>query len=485
MSFVDIRFLFFFPAVVLGNFLLPERFRWAWLLVASYFFYMLWRPEYALMLLFITALDYFAGLGMGIDRHPHRRKLYLAASLIGNLGILFIFKYFNFFFDSLGALLHAVGSGATLPTLSLLLPIGISFHIFQSLSYTIDVYKKKFEPVRHFGKFALYVSFFPQLVAGPIERPSELLTQFFEARRFNLEKARRGALLMLWGFYKKVAIADNLAPMVNAVYASPSSFSGPSLILATMLFAYQLYCDFSGYTDIARGAANILGYDLVKNFDRPYISTSVAEFWRRWHISLSSWLRDYLYYPLAFAGKEVTPLRLYASLFITFVLIGLWHGAAWTYVIMGALFGMYLVVGSVTQRWRERVFSLPTWLKRGIVFALVCIAWIFFRAPSLSEAWYIVSHLLARIPEFTASLTSASGIMTAVLMGAPLFTSLVGILGIVAVEGGEALWARGTLTQLYAKLPPRAPLLACAAAVFVLLIIGAFSASQQFIYFQF
>jgi D-alanyl-lipoteichoic acid acyltransferase DltB (MBOAT superfamily) len=274
MSFVDVRFLVFFPVVVLLHFLLPARFRWIFLLLASYAFYMAWKPEYGLLLALITLIDFTAGQVIGKSENARVRTSTLILSLGANLGILFYFKYFNFFFASIGSALGAMGSTASIPVLDIILPIGISFHIFQSISYTIDVYRKTTEPVTHLGKFALYVSFFPQLVAGPIERPKGLLVQFFEDRRFDPVRAREGVQLMMLGYAKKVVIADNLGPIVDAVYRDPQAFPGPSLAIATILFAYQLYCDFSGYTDIARGSAKILGYDLAENFRQPYAATT-------------------------------------------------------------------------------------------------------------------------------------------------------------------------------------------------------------------
>ena len=485
MSFVDIRFLFFFPTVVILNILIPQRFRWVMLLIASYFFYMLWKPEYALLLLAITAVDFVAGIQMERATDDRVRKLYLFASLLFNLGTLFVFKYFNFFFSTIGDALHTLGVTGHLPMLSLLLPIGISFHIFQSLSYTIDVYTRRTKAVTHFGKFALFVSFFPQLVAGPIERPQHLLRQFFEDRPFSLDMAHRGAKLMAWGFFKKMVVADNLAPLVNAVYTAPADFTGPSLIIATVLFAYQLYCDFSGYTDIARGAALILGYDLVINFDRPYSATTVAEFWRRWHISLSSWLRDYVYLPLALRGKKHSRTKIYMSLFVTFTLIGLWHGANWTYVILGMLHGMYLIVGSATERFRKRVFHTPPFLKRVVVFGLVCFSWIFFRAPSLDTALYIATHLFSNIANFFGSLTTATGISHVITMSVPIQGTILGVAGIIVIEIVDMLRAHGTFAKITARIPHYVGIAFFSIALFVLLLTGAFSRPEQFIYFQF
>lgn len=484
MSFVDLRFLFFFPAVVIGHFLLPRKFRWILLLVASYVFYMAWKPEYSLLLAAITLIDFCAGYLIGTRTETTFRKRILYVSLAANLGILFFFKYFNFFFDTISGALHSIGVGASFPVLDIILPIGISFHIFQSISYTIDVYKGKAKHVTHLGKFALYVSFFPQLVAGPIERPNGLLVQFFEDRGFDRTKAVAGVKLMLMGFFKKIVIADHLAPLVNAVYASPADFTGPSIIIATVLFAYQLYCDFSGYTDIARGSAMILGYDLALNFNRPYNSATVAEFWRKWHISLSSWLRDYLYTPLALGGKHHSAQRAYISIFVTFVLIGLWHGANWTYIIMGAIHGIYLISGSITSRWAiRRKFSLPKPLKIITVFALVSFTWIFFRAKSTTDAIYIVEHLFSGVGHFFSQLFTLNGFASTVLMGTPFSSFIIGFLGIFVLEGYETL-SRKNIALLPSKSRPLR-LAALGVLVVLIILLGAFSLPEQFIYFQF
>jgi alginate O-acetyltransferase complex protein AlgI len=496
MSFVELRFLIFFPAVVALYLAIPERIRWAFLLVASYTFYMAWKPEYGLLLFIITTIDFFAGRLMGAEESQQKRKFYLIASLTANLGILFFFKYFNFVFSSIQSAVTFSGGDVTFPVLNILLPIGISFHIFQSMSYTIDVYRRRTKSVNHFGKFALYVSFFPQLVAGPIERPQGLLKQIMEGRRFNLEKAKSGARLMLWGYFKKLIIADNLAPFVTAAYAAPTAFPGPTLAFATVLFAYQIYCDFSGYTDIARGAARFFGYDLMLNFNRPFKATSVADFWRRWHISLSTWLRDYLYHPLAFSGKHITKPRIYMSIFITFVLIGLWHGANWTYVLFGTIHGIYLVIESVTKRWRitfgkklgkmlKTHIYTPFFLRRILVFALVCFSYIFFRAATTEDAVYIATHLVANTDSFITALGSSSGRLYVLAMDIGWRGILIGGLGILVLEIVEYLHAYKSLVARFDRLPKLARATVYATIMCTVLLFGALGASEQFIYFQF
>ncbi len=485
MSFVDVRFVFFFPTVLVLWMLTPKRFRWVPLLIASYIFYMAFKASYGLLLFAITCIDYVAGLAMGADQNEHRRRLYLAASICANLGILFYFKYFNFFFTSLHEVLGAAGIATHFPLLNIILPIGISFHIFQSMSYTIEVYRRKFTPVKHFGKFALYVSFFPQLAAGPIERPQGLLKQIVEGRQFSLEMAQSGTRLMLWGFFKKLVIADNIATAVSAVYAHSSLYPGPSLVLATALFAYQIYCDFSGYTDIARGAARFFGYELMINFNRPFHAISMTDFWNRWHISLTSWLREYLYQPLVFSSKRITPTRIYTSLFVTLTLIGLWHGANWTYVVFGALHGMYLVVGGLTGRWRSTYIHTPRFLKQLTVFALVCTTYVFFRSPTINIALSILAGLGRGIPSFFASLTSVAGLSHVVFMDSAIWPTIVGLAGIVALELVEALHARGVLIPRLIRTPEFARMTLYAGAICAILLLGSFSSGVQFIYFQF
>lgn len=488
MSFAELRFLAFFPTVVAVFLLLPVRIRWVFLLVASYAFYMAWRPEYGLLLLAITLIDFYAGLLLGKEERPEMRKLYLVISLGANLFLLFFFKYFNFLFSSLEDLFRFAQHPVDFPSLSILLPIGISFHIFQSMSYTIDVYKKKYVPVNHLGKFALYVSFFPQLAAGPIERPSGLLSQIIEGRSFSIEKARSGVRLMLWGFFKKLVIADNLAPFVNAVYANPGGYPGPTYILATIAFAYEIYCDFSGYTDIARGSARVFGYDLTINFNRPFKATSLADFWRRWHISLSSWLRDYLYLPLAFSGKRRTRIKIYVSLFITFVLIGLWHGANWTYVLFGAIHGFYLVTESLLTGPVKKYMGtkeIPLFAKQISVFLLVCFSYIFFRAQTVAEAFFISKNLFSGWGTFLNALATETGRLHVLAMDTGWRGLVIALSGVAVLELVEWLHERKAISLRLNAQPLPVKALVYASFVCAILLFGAMGATQQFIYFQF
>lgn len=364
MLFNSLQFLLFLPVVVALYFATPHRFRWALLLLASYYFYAAWRPEYLLLIIASTLVDYLCALRMGRLESRRRRKKYLVLSLGSNLGLLFGFKYLTFFNESTRAVFDQLNIFYGVPTFEILLPVGISFYTFQTLSYTIDVYRGARPPERHLGIFALYVSFFPQLVAGPIERSTRLLPQFFQHHGFDAGRVQSGLRLILWGFFKKIVIADRLAVYVNAVYANPSAYDGPSLLLATYFFAFQIYCDFSAYSDIAIGSARVMGFELMQNFRRPYFARSIQEFWQRWHISLSTWFRDYVYLPLG--GNRVPTWRWYTNLLLVFLVSGLWHGANWTFVVWGALHGTYLVFAIATRdrrdhMWRRLEQLLPRW----------------------------------------------------------------------------------------------------------------------------
>jgi D-alanyl-lipoteichoic acid acyltransferase DltB (MBOAT superfamily) len=406
MLFNSLEFLIFFPVVVTIYFFLPIRWRLYLLLAASYYFYAAWKAEYIILILASTVVDYFVSLQIGKTRQrflrsaQSRRRMLLAISLFANLGILFLFKYFDFLANSFNATANILNLPYDIPLLNLVLPIGISFYTFQTLSYTIDVYRGRVEPEANFLNFALYVSFFPQLVAGPIERPSHLLPQFYKQYEFDYDRVVDGLTLMLVGMFKKVVVADRLSFYVNEVYNNPADSYGITVLIATYFFAFQIYCDFSGYSDMAIGAARVMGYDLRTNFAQPYFSKSVAEFWRRWHISLSTWFRDYLYIPLG--GNRVKKSRWYANLLIVFLVSGLWHGANWTFVVWGALHGCYLLLAIWTQQARSKVaqrlhlepgnksYDLLSTL---ITFNLVVFAWVFFRAASISDAFLLISHI--------------------------------------------------------------------------------------------
>lgn len=392
MLFNSLEFAIFFPIVTILFFLLPHRFRWMLLLAASCFFYMFFKPVYILILVFTIVIDYFAGIWIAGAKNERAKKFLLASSIVANVGVLAVFKYYNFIAVNINGLTAAWHVGKELPLLSILLPIGLSFHTFQAMSYTIEVFRGNQAPEKHFGIYALYVMFYPQLVAGPIERPQNVLHQFHEVKRFDYDNMKRGMILIAWGLFKKVVIADRLALFVNQVYGNPYHYHGIPLMIATVFFALQIYCDFSGYSDIALGTARCMGYELMVNFKKPYMATSIGEFWQRWHISLSTWFRDYLYIPLG--GNRVSKLKWYRNIMIVFVLSGVWHGANWTFVIWGALHGVYLLV--------ERIFKIggkaPKLVGRAYVFVLVTVAWVFFRAQNVHQSFYILKNLFAGVP---------------------------------------------------------------------------------------
>lgn len=372
-------------------------------------------PKYIFILLFLIVADYF--LAQSIEKRTGReRKLLLFASILINLGALIFFKYFNFFGENIASIANFLNWNYSSTVLSIIVPLGLSFHVFTSLSYVIEVYRGKYKPEKNFFAYALYVAFFPKLVSGPIERPYNLLPQFHEKHYFDYDRVTAGLQRMLWGFFKKIVVADNLALYVNQIYGQPHDYSGLVLITATVFFAFQLYYDFSGYTDIALGTAQVLGFKLMENFNLPYFSGSIAEFWRRWHISLSSWLSDYVYYPLALSAKRINRFRLYWALLATFILIGLWHGANWTFVAFGAIQGSYLIFGQMTKNFRQRlakITDLSQWprLRRvsqiAITFGLVCLGFVFFRANTINDAYFIVINSFSGLAGLAGSLAAS------------------------------------------------------------------------------
>lgn len=414
MLFNSIHFLIFLPVVTGVYFLLPLKARRIFLLAASFYFYCVWSIAWSFLLVYTIAQDYLAIRIIHRSPSSRVRRAALILSLGGNLLILGLFKYYGFFNNTLGGLLGS----PPLPILNLILPMGISFYTFQTMSYVIDVYRRDSEPPRSFLDFALFVTFFPQLVAGPIMRGHALLPQFFENHRPQARRILSGALVCLWGLGKKVFIADPMGVIVGSVYGTatapldPSGFSGAALLLATYAFAVQIYCDFSAYTDICIGTGRILGFRIMENFRSPYLAVSITDFWKRWHISLSTWLRDYLYIPLG--GNRKGLARTTVNLMVTMLLGGLWHGARWTFVLWGGLQGVYLVIERVLgipRRDPRQMSVLERWVRRLVTFHLVCLGWIFFRSATFDQALQVVWRIVIWSHGPSMNLVPLAGVM--------------------------------------------------------------------------
>jgi D-alanyl-lipoteichoic acid acyltransferase DltB (MBOAT superfamily) len=486
MLFNSFSFLIFFPAVTVLYFLAPQPYRWFLLLAASCIFYMAFIPVYILVLALTIAIDYTAALL--IERSEGKgRKVYLVGSIVSTCAVLFVFKYFNFFNSNLADVARFFRWNYPIEGLSLVLPIGLSFHTFQSLSYVIEVYRRNFRAERHFGIYALYVMFYPQLVAGPIERPGNLIHQFRENHAFDYQRVMDGLKLMAWGFFKKVVIADRLAPMVDKVFSDPTQYTGLPLIAAAISFAIQVYCDFSGYSDIAIGSAQVMGIRLMENFNRPLFSASIPEFWRRWHISLMTWFRDYVYIPMG--GNRVSKWRWYFNIFFTFTLSGLWHGANWGMVLWGSFNGLYVIFSDLTRHVRQKALTglrldryplLHRCLGIALTFFLFWFTLIIFRTKNLSDAGYVITHLvmgLGGLSDFQASVEN----LYAVFPKYELLTVLIAIGWMIFIEGIEKpeemrhpfqrrpVWARWTLYYV---------------CILFLIFFGEYN-DQAFIYFQF
>jgi len=508
MIFNSWSFAVFFPTVILIFFLLPFRYRWILLLLASYFFYMVWRVEYIVLLLFSTLVDYWCGLKMSNQEEKIKRKPYLYISLLSNLGLLFSFKYLDFVTTSANSLFDFAGVPLQIPLAHLLLPVGISFYTFQTLSYSIDLYHGNIKAEKHIGIFAVFVSFFPQLVAGPIERASHLLPQFRQKHTFDYKRAKFGLQLMAWGFFKKLVIADRIAIVVNEVYSSPNDFSGLSICIASIFFAFQIYCDFSAYSDIAIGASSIMGYDLMKNFNSPYFSKNISEFWRRWHISLSSWFKDYVYIPLG--GNRTIKWRWYYNLFITFLISGVWHGANWTFVIWGALHGFYLIAALLFKPFTEILYSKLKLPRKGLIykithisitFFLVVVAWVFFRANTVSDAFLLFKRTVSTdfvlqvrdlLWVFKSSLLDPRNINWSYpiklgneVLHITFYEFVVAICAIGSMEIIHFLQSRYSLRESISKFHWSLRWLLYYLLIISIILFGAFNSQSTFIYFQF
>lgn len=471
MLFNSFEFLIFFPIVCLIYYILRgNRWRIPFLLIASYYFYMSWKPVYAVLIMASTVLTYFCGrlVERFSDAQP-KKKAVLITSLVLNLAILFVFKYFNFINSTVFGLLDYAGLRWTVPNLDVLLPVGISFYTFQAVGYTIDVYRGDIKAERNFMTYALFVSFFPQLVAGPIERAKNLLPQFHEEHRFSYNNAVEGLKQMIWGYFMKVCVADVLSEYVDAVFNNVAQHNGTSMIVATIFFTFQIYCDFGGYSNIAIGAAKVMGFNLMENFHRPYLSLNIREFWKRWHISLSTWFMDYVYIPLG--GNRVKYPRHLLNLMITFVVSGLWHGANWSFVLWGGLHGVYQVIGKIGRKYfcqtshKTIVYQI---VSVAFCFVLVSFAWIFFRANTVNDAFLIIEK------SFTES-------------GKPFFDIMVFVYGISALLILIIKDLKDEIGYKINFMHSRFIIiryLSTIVLVAYILLFGSF-ASDQFIYFQF
>ncbi len=483
MLFNSLHFLIFFPIVIGLYFSLPYRYRWGFLLAASYYFYACWEVSYLLLIIFSTIVDYWAALQMGKKDSRKKRRPFLVLSLGANLGLLLFFKYFNFFNDSLRFVFQEFNLFYDVPALDLLLPVGISFYTFQTLAYTIDVYRGIQHPEKHIGKFALYVSFFPQLVAGPIERSTRMLPQYRKNYDFDYDRVVDGLKQMAWGFFKKLVIADRLDVYVSEVYSHPDITFGWPVIIAAYMFTIQVYCDFSAYSDIGIGAARVMGYDLMRNFRQPFFGKSMAEFWQRWHISLTTWFKDYLYIPLG--GNRVSKKRWISNLFIVFLVSGLWHGAAWTFVIFGFLHGMYLSIGALTMTFRNKLWQqlidrthpklaiLRDGVKLFGTFHLFMVSLFIFRAPSLDVTITLLKNALIFRPN------------TDLIIGFTELDMLIAILATCFLFYGD--WVeecKGSMRKALTERSTAVRWVFYFAMGLTIVLTGHFS-EREFIYFQF
>lgn len=459
MIFNSLQFFFFICATLLVFHLFKTNYRWFPLLIAGFIFYALFSPAYLLLLLISILIDYIIAIRIHKATSHFTRKLLLLTGLIHNLGLLIFFKYFNFLNSMLLNLFKNIHISYQFTNLKWLVPVGISYYTFKKIAYLVDVYRQILPPQSHIGKFALFVSFFPSVVSGPIDRAQPFFSQLTPSSEPYQTYFTDGLKLILWGFFKKLVIADNLASIVNTVYSAPRDYEGPQFIIATLFFSIQVFCDFSGYTDIALGTARLFRIKLMNNFDHPYSAISITDFWRRWHISLSQWLRDYLFLPIAYrvSGKIKSPRFLalkpevFSYLFatsITMILCGIWHGAKWTFVIWGTLHGLYLCLSFITKKLRKRIRKLlkinPHWsiykkFQVTLTFLGISFLWIFFRANTLDDAWYIVTRLFTGTPQYFAQILSflrsftlqqLPTILSAQELGAPNLKILISIISI-------------------------------------------------------
>ena len=491
MLFNSYSFMIFFPIVLAIYFVIPKKARYMWLLLASYYFYMGWNVKYAALIAFSTIITYVCGHLLGKTQH----KKWVIGGCIGiNLAILFFFKYFDFFMGSVNQVLAKVGVSPLQTGFDIILPVGISFYTFQALGYIIDVYRGDIEPEKNFFRYALFVSFFPQLVAGPIERSKNLLKQVDhveEIRLWNYKRIADGLTLMLWGYFLKMVIADRVAILVDTVYNQYWMYGSIEIILATFLFGIQIYCDFASYSQIAIGAAKVMGFELMENFNAPYLANSVKDFWRRWHISLSSWFKDYLYIPLG--GNRCSRIKKYRNLMITFLVSGLWHGANWTFVIWGGLHGIYQIIGDVLRPVKEKLnqklavktesFSYK-FGQIAITYILVSFTWLFFRAESVTAAFDMIRSMFVK---FNPWVLFDQSLYTLGLNVTEVHILLVAVVILILVDGVRFFKAQ-TIEKFLNEQCLYFRWGIIFFLIFYIFIFGSYGigySAQQFIYFQF
>lgn len=487
MVFNSFDFIMFFILTSVIYFIVPQKIKWIVLLISSFIFYMAWRPELVLLMLFSIAANY--GFSRKIYSSSEKsKKKYLAVCLVINFGLLFIFKYLSFAADTAAYICNLLGAAYKAREFDIILPMGISFYTFQASAYTIDVYRGDIKPERNFARFALFITFFPQLVAGPIERTVNLLPQLYEKHRFELKRVAYGVQIMLYGFFKKVVIADRTAAAVNTIYNNAGNYRGMYLVLATLLFTFQIYCDFSGYSDIAKGAAKVLGFDLTDNFRSPYLSKSIKEFWRRWHISLSTWFMDYVYIPLG--GNRKGKTRTVINLFATFLISGLWHGANWTFVLWGAFHGVLMAFGKLTEKYRNGLKTsmhlndnfVFGFVRLIITFALVSFGWIFFRANTITDAFYITGNLFKDIGSWTSMQYLYNAAVGMGVNICELFIITVMILLLIVLE---LISGKEQVFDYFHRKPFLVSTAFTALMAVCIILTGVFYNAGEFIYFQF
>lgn len=492
MLFNSTQFLIFFPVVTIIFFAIPKRIRYIWLLISSYYFYMCWNVKYALLLLLSTLITYASGIFISNSKTIMQKKIWVACSFGSNLLILAFFKYFTFFLNNINAILAKVNMQIINNPFDIILPVGISFYTFQALSYTMDVYRGELKAEKNFAKYALFVSFFPQLVAGPIERSTNLMHQINDIEKTSKWNGRRslsGFLQMIWGFFLKLVVADRLAILVNEVFNNYQNYEGFQIVVAAIFFAFQIYCDFNSYSNIAIGCARIYGIDLMKNFNAPYFSQSIAEFWRRWHISLSTWFRDYLYIPLG--GNRKGQIRKYINIIIVFLVSGLWHGASWNYVIWGGIHGVYQVIGRLLMPIRNTIVKMlnidrDSWThkiyKVLCTFILVDFAWIFFRANSATAAIEMIKSIFKSANVW---IFFDQSIYNLGLGRVEFWISILALLMVLLVS---SIQTKVNIYEKFCEQKIGVQIGMVAVAVTIILIYGVYGPSyeaSQFIYFQF